>query len=61
MVHGAWCMVYGVVEAMAPGGHLEGRLVGAEDDGVPEHDVILPGGPGHPGGGVLLGGNFGYF
>ena len=29
--------------------------MGAEDDGVPEHDVVLPRGAAHPGGGVLLG------
>ncbi len=33
---------------------LEGGVVRAEDDGVPQHDVVLARGARHPRGGVLL-------
>ena len=35
--------------------HLEDGVGRAEDDGIPEHDVVLRGRPTHPGGRVLHG------
>ena len=36
------------------GAVLEGRVVGAEDDGVPDHDVVVARSPGNAGRGILL-------
>ena len=42
------------LEGQLEGAVLEGGVVGPEDDGVPQHDVVLPGRAGHARGRVLL-------
>ncbi|KAL7533873.1 hypothetical protein ACHAWF_004648 [Thalassiosira exigua] len=47
-------VVFGELQDELEGPALPGGVVGAEDDGLPEHDVGVHGGAGDAGGGVVL-------
>ena len=49
-----WAVIILLTNGEFEGAVLEGGVVGAEDDGVPDHDVVVARSPGHTGGGILL-------
>ena len=49
-----WAILIALTDGEFEGAVLEGGVVGAEDDGVPDHDVVVARSPGHTGGGILL-------
>ena len=49
-----WAILIALTDGEFEGAVLEGRVVGAEDDCVPDHDVVVARSPGYAGRGILL-------